>query len=211
MYKLYYAPGACSLAIHALLISLDVPFELVSVDSLKEANRNPDYLKLNPRGQVPVLVVNDRVLRESAVMATYLADKYHSPLLPTEEFGRYTALEWLGFYNSSLHQAYGAYFLLSKSMKDENAKYLACDLVVRRINYLWREVESTLADKQYLAGNRITLPDLFHAVIANWTTVLNHKVTLGPNIIRLGREISCLPYFQQALKTEGIKYSLVGE
>jgi glutathione S-transferase len=208
MYKLYYSPGACSLAVHALLYSLSVPFETVRVDINKGENRGAEYLKLNPRGQIPVMLEGDRIFRESAAIAVYLADKYHSPLLPQEEFERFKALEWLGFYNSSLHQAYGAYFLLARNLKEETAKQAACDLAARRIGFLWREVEEHLASSRYLCGASLTLADLFHTVIANWTGALAHKVVLGPNILRLCKEVASLPYFSQALQAENISYTL---
>jgi len=211
VYKLYYSPGACSLAIHALLLSLSVPFDTVLIDANKGDNRSTDYLKLNPRGQVPVLVMEGHVIRESAVIATYLANKHQSALLPKDEFQRLKSLEWLGFYNSSLHQAYGAYFLLTKNMREELAKEAACELVARRINFLWREVEAHLKHNRTLAGDDVTLPDLFHTVIAHWSGAIRHPIKLGPNIRRLCHEVADLSYFQQALQAEGIQYSLGGD
>lgn len=208
MYTLYYSPGACSLAIHALLISISAPYTLVRTDLNAGENRSPEFLKLNPRGQVPVLLEGERIMRESAAIAVYLADKHKSPLLPTLLQERLTALEWLGFYNSSLHQAYASYFLLSRNLKDEGAKQAACALACRRIAYLWREVEAHLTHNRYLCGETLTLPDLFHAVIANWTPTLADPVTLGPNILRLCREVAALSFFRQALEEESLAYGL---
>jgi glutathione S-transferase len=208
MYTLYYSPGACSLAVHALLHSLPVPFETMCVDITKGENRRPDFLKLNPRGQVPVLMEDGRILRESAAIAVHLAQKHASPLLPQEEYKQLEALEWLGFYNSTLQQAYSAYFLLSANLKEEGVRDAACALAAKRIGHLWREVEAHLADREYLCGPTLTLADLFHAVIANWTGVLHHKVALGPNILRLCAKMATLPYFRKALAAENIHYGL---
>jgi len=206
MYTLYYSPGACSLAVHALLCSLSIPFNTVCVDIAKGDNRSPEYLKLNPRGQVPVLVEDGKILRESAVMAVYLADIHKSPLLPANGFERYKALEWLGFYNSTLHQAYGAYFLLAKRLEDASVKDAACSLAARRIGFLWRAVEEQLAQSRYLCGDTLTLADVFHTVIAHWTKTISYPITLGPNIRRLCGEVAALEWFEQALKEEHVTY-----
>jgi glutathione S-transferase len=56
MYKLYYSPGACSMAVHVALNECNQPVTLEKVDLMAGAQRNPDFLKINPRGQIPVLV-----------------------------------------------------------------------------------------------------------------------------------------------------------
>lgn len=208
MYTLYYSPGACSLAVHMLLIEVAAQYRLVRADITTGGNRTPEFLKLNPRGQVPVLLEGDWALRESAVMAVYLADKYKSPLLPPSGHERFKALEWLGFYNSSLHQAYGSYFLLSKNLKEDAARRAACALAAKRIGYLWREVETHLAANRYLCGETLTLADIFHATMANWTPALADEVALGPNIRRLCGEIAALPSFKRALEEEHIHYRI---
>jgi glutathione S-transferase len=185
-----------------------VPFEISCIDINKGQNRTPEYLELNPRGQVPVLKTGNKVFRESAAIAIYLADKHISALLPDTELERLKALEWLEFYNSSLQQAYGSYFLMSKNLKDENAKQASCDLAARRIGFLWREIEAHLSNHRYLCGENLTLADIFHAVIANWTSVISPPITLGPNILRLCKEVTELPFFQKAMHAEDIRYSL---
>lgn len=67
-YTLYYKPGACSMAMHVILNELNVPFEAVKQDDLKA----PDFLKLNPRGQVPLLIVDGEPVKEGAAIITYL-------------------------------------------------------------------------------------------------------------------------------------------
>ena len=159
MYKLYYSPGACSLAVHAILYSLEVPFETSRVNINKGENRTPEYLKINPRGQVPVLIEDGRIIRESAVIATYLVEKHKSPLLPKDESQKLTAMEWLGFYNSTMHQAYSGFFLMSKNLQDEKVKEAACTLMEKRIHVLWKEIESNLEQNKYLCGNIITIAE----------------------------------------------------
>lgn len=209
MYTLYYSPGACSLAIHALLRDLGVPFTLSRVSLDKQENRSPEYLALNPRGQVPLLVDGDKRLRESGAIAIYLSEKHHGRLLPESGWERAKALEWLLFYNSTLHQAHAAYFLMNRSLKDESAKAAACELASKRIAHLWREVDAHLEQNRYLCGNRLTLADLFHTVIANWATVLQPPLDPGTHVRRLCGDIIALPCFAEALKAEHMNYALV--
>ena len=209
MYTLYYSPGACSLAIHALLRDLGVPFELSRVSLDKQENHSPEYMKLNPRGQVPVLVDGDKVLRESGAIAITLSDRHHGRLLPESGWERAQALEWLLFYNSTLHQAHAAYFLMRRSLKDESTKAAACELAMKRIAHLWREVDAHLEQNRYLCGNRLTLADLFHTVIANWSTVLKPRLDPGPHDRRLCQEVIQIPCFAEALKAEHMTYALV--
>ena len=76
MIQLYYHPGNASLAPHMLLEEIGAPFELVLVDRANAAHKSPEYLKLNPNGQIPVLVEGDFVLYEAAAICLYLADRY---------------------------------------------------------------------------------------------------------------------------------------
>src|ERR1700722_18808355 len=115
MYKLYYSPGACSMAIHVMLNECNQPVTLEKIEISKGQGQTPEFLKINPRGQVPVLVDGDKVLREGAAILMYLADKHQSPLLPKSGKEHTDAVEWLMFCNASLHPAYGRTFFLMKN------------------------------------------------------------------------------------------------
>src|SRR5262249_40965590 len=97
MYKLYYSPGACSMAVHVLLNEIGAPLQLESASTKEGKNRSPEFLKINPRGQVPVLDMDGHIMREGGAILSYLCDKHNSPLLPREGIARADALEWLMF------------------------------------------------------------------------------------------------------------------
>ena len=78
-YTLYYMPGACSMAVHVVLNELG---QEVTLENAKADPKPAGFLKANPRGQVPVLVDGDLVVREGAAIMIYLLDKHTSPLLP---------------------------------------------------------------------------------------------------------------------------------
>ena len=64
MYKLYYSPGVCSMAVHVALNEINAKFELEKV-STAAGQKSPELLKVNPRGAVPVLKINDFILNLS--------------------------------------------------------------------------------------------------------------------------------------------------
>src|SRR5580698_9846115 len=137
MYKLYYSPGACSMAVHVALNECNQQVALEKVNIREK--RTPEFLKLNPRGQVPVLVDGDLVIREGAAILVYLLEKHKSPLLPSTGRERAVAFEWLMFCNATLHPAYARCFFLMRNAKDA-AKEQLLGTALAMINKLWAEV-----------------------------------------------------------------------
>jgi glutathione S-transferase len=200
-YKLFYSPGACSLAVHAVLNAIDADYDLLLTKIDGKQNQTEEYLKLNPLGQVPVLVEGENILKESAAIMMHLLDVAKHDLLPQAGAERIKAIQWLLFFNSTMHQSYSAYFLLSKNLPtSEEAKAL----ITRRINKLWRYVESELKT-DFLAGDKPTAGDLLMAVIANW---LPH-ITINEKAKATCVRVSQLPYFARALEEERIKYRVI--
>ncbi|MGZ9108988.1 MAG: glutathione S-transferase family protein [Micavibrio sp.] len=198
MYTLYYKPGACSMAVHAVLNELNVPFEAIRQTDLK----SPEFLKLNPRGQIPLLVIDGEPVKEGAAIITWLLDTHGSPLLPKSGIERAKALEWLMWGNASLHPACSRMFWLNKLTLNEAVKTELAKTITAQIQSLWDEADARLAQHKYLAGETLTVADILITVIANWGL----PVTLGPNVKRLIKEVSARPAYQKTLKTEEIEY-----
>lgn len=207
MYQLYYSPGACSMAIHVILNELGAPYELKKLDMMKGEQKSPEFLKINPRGQVPVLVDDGKVIREGAAIILYLLEKHKSALLPKEGNAHAQALEWLLFANSTLHPVYGRGFMLMKIELDSNAKDTLMKMTIEQINKLWKEVDEKLAKTKYIAGDSITGADILLTVIANWSSYFE-GITLGSNVKRLLKEVSSRPTYQKALEQEQVEYKV---
>ena len=198
-YKLYYKSGACSMAVHVILNELNVPFEAIEQKDLKA----PDFLKLNPRGQIPLLVVDGEPVKEGAAMITYLLDTHANDLMPKSGIARAKALEWLMWCNASLHPACGKMFWLNYQQGfDEKTKAELAKLFTAQIQSLWDEADTRLAKTKYLAGDKVTAADILMAVIANWGL----PVTLGANVKRVLKDVVARPAYQKALKAEQIEY-----
>ena len=210
MYKLYYMPGACSLAIHAVLKELNQEAELENVRPVSGQARSAAFLQDNPRGQVPTLVDDGFVIREGGAILIYLLDKHNSSLLPKSGKERATALEWLMFANATLHPTYSRIFFALHAIKDKAAQDAIITPTAARINELWAEVDAKLAKTKYICGNEITAADILLAVIANWgIETFPFEIKRGENLKRMLKDVSSRAAFKKALEAEGASYKAV--
>ncbi len=207
MYKLYYSPGACSMAVHTILEEIGAPYAVENANG-PDGKRSPEFLKVNPRGAVPVLEIDGKPMREGGAQIVYLCDTHKSPLLPQSGFERAEALEQLMFCNSTLHPAYGRVFGMMKMGKDTPGYDVIQKKYVDAINALWQDVENRLANRAYLCGEKITAGDILLTVIANWSPKMPAPVTLGPKTKDLLARVSKRPSFQKALNAEQVEYKV---
>ncbi len=112
--KLFYKPGACSLASHISLRESGLDFTLVGVDLQKKVTETgEDFLQTNPKGQVPTLQLDDNtVLTEGVAIMQYIADSVadRQLLAPVSSISRYKTLEWLNFIATELHKGFTPLF-----------------------------------------------------------------------------------------------------
>jgi glutathione S-transferase len=208
MYKLYYGAGSCSMAIHVALLECDQKVELERVDLMAGQQRAPEFLKLNPRGQVPVLVEGEHVIREGAAILIHILEKHQSPLLPRGGKDRAPALEWLMFGNATLHPAYSRCFFLKRNAEDGPVKEKLLDAAAAQVNKLWEEVEQRLARHTYLCGDQITMADILVTVIANWSPNIPRPINFGSHTKKLFRSVIARPSYKKALETEQVEYKV---
>ncbi len=199
MYTLYYSPGACSMAPHVILNELGQDFKLEHAGK----PRTPEFLKVNPRGSVPVLSDDGFIIREGAAIIIYLLDKHKSPLLPAAGKERAAALEWLMFCNATLHPAFSKAFQAGSFSGQTQAD--VSEAAFAQINKLWADVETRLAQSPYLAGKEITAADILLTVIGNWS-VNFPKISLAAKTKQLLKNVSSRPAFQKALAAEKVQY-----
>lgn len=206
MYQLFYSPGACSMAVHVVMNETGQACEFINASLSEGKNRDPEFLKLNPRGQVPLLVEDGKPMREGAAMITYLCDKHGLDLLPKSGWERAKALEWLAYANSSLHPAYGRCFWLNRSVKDEAVKKELIAAAVEQLNAMWADIEEALKDSPYLCGQHCSAGDILITVIANWAQWLPQQPNIGSRAKALFARVIARPSYQKALATERVEY-----
>ena len=174
--KLYYSPGACSLAPHVALREIDADFELVEVKIAERANFAQDYLEVNPRARVPALEVDGEIYTEASGLLLYIASlRPESGLTPpsgTPELAR--CLEWLAWLSSSLHIAYAQHWRPERFLapgSDSDAFVEQGRRIIQRMN---GEVEDRLIGPWFL-GRRFSLADLYALPFYRW----GHRIGLS--------------------------------
>jgi glutathione S-transferase len=207
MYTLYGMTGSCSMAIHITLNELNQPVKIIDVRVPEGQPRPAEFLKINPRGNVPVLIDGDITMREGGAILTYLLDKHQSPMLPPSGAARAKALEWLAFANATMHPAYTRVFFILGNIKNEQGKEEAMTAALNAINKLWADVDAELAKTPYICGQEISAADILLAVIANWGQAsFAQQLTFGSNVKRMFKAVSSRPAYQKALAAEGVEY-----
>lgn len=202
--KLYYAPGACSLAAHIILNEINVDFDLERVDLKTHiTEKGQNYYDINPKGYVPALEINPGlVLTENVAILPFLAQ--HDPrqdLIPPSGLGRAKVLEWLGFLNSEVHDAYAVFF--ANDLTDE-AKQRA----YAEINRLLQFVENYLAevDTDYLVDDNFGPADAYLFVLTNWSALIGHDLSGFKEIIELRNVVAQRQSVQIAMREEGLNH-----
>lgn len=159
--KLYYAPGACSLADHIALHEAGLSFEHERVDlRTKRTEHGADYTAINPKGYVPALTLDSgETLTENVALLDWIADQ--SPdLKPVGPLGRTRQLELLGFISAEVHKSFGPLF---RGGTDE-VKDAARQLVATKLAFLADRLEG-----DYLTGARPAVPDFYLLVMLLWS------------------------------------------
>ena len=208
MIQLYYYPGNASLAPHMLLEEIGEPFELVLVDRANAAHKSAEYLKLNPNGQIPVLVDGEFVLYEAAAICLYLADRYAQaklvPQLATDE--RAHLYQWLLWCTNTLQAMLMHYFYSERMVDDGDVR--AAEQVKRRAEMRASAMLDRLDEQldshggPWLLGSTFSAVDPYALMLCRWTR----------NFARPARSLPRLaPYLQRMLARPAIRHAFATE
>jgi glutathione S-transferase len=199
--KLYYAPGACSLSPHIALLEAGLPYDLVKVDlRAKKLENGDDYLKVNPKGQVPALALDSgELVTEGPVIVQMIADRVPAKnLAPSRDSTeRYKLLEWLTYINGELHKNIGPLF---NPMLSDEAKGVFKDRAMGKFRY----VDSQLAGRDYLMGKQFTVADGYLFVMLRWAEAMKFDLSGLNNLLAYKDRIAARPMVQEALVKEGL-------
>ena len=199
--KLYYSPGACSLSPHIALLEAGLPYDLIKVDlRAKKLENGDDFLKVNPKGQVPVLALDSgELVTEGPVIVQMIADRAGKNLAPARDSEeRYKLLEWLNFITTELHKNIGPMF--SPVLADD-AKAFFKDRAMGKFKHL----ETALTGRDYLMGKQFTVADGYLFTMLMWATDrLKFDLSEQPNLLAYKARVAARPKVQEALTKEGL-------
>ena len=213
MIQLYYSPGTACLAPHFLMEELDLPYELVLVDTSKKQHQQPAYLQLNPNGKIPTLIDGDLQLTESAAICMYLADQYadqhqatnFSPALGTP--ARAQLYQWMMYLTNTLQAELLTYFYPDRLSEDEACTAQVKAKAEQRVAQMLGYVDDNLAKSKgaYLLGEQLSIADLFLFMLCRWTRGMQKPARAYPHIGPYLHALLERPSIVKAFKMEGVE------
>ncbi|WP_299829862.1 glutathione transferase GstA [uncultured Roseobacter sp.] len=201
--KLYYKPGACSLASHIILNELQIPFDLDKTDTdTNKTEAGDDFLKISPNGYVPALITDEGdIITENPAVLQYLADQSPDAGLapPNGTLARTRLQETLNFISSELHKSFSPFFTGRELDSDARKRVEAG--VGRRAAH----IEQRLADgRPFLLGDTFTVADAYAFVVLNWAGFVGLSLDAHPKTQAYVARIAARPASIKAMIAEGL-------
>jgi glutathione S-transferase len=190
--KLFIKPGACSLSPHIVAREAGLPVEVIRADT-----RSPDFQKINPKGYIPVLQLDDgQYLTEGAVIVQYLADqKPESKLAPKSgTLERYRLQEWLNYVATEIHKGFSPLF----RKPDPQAKQQITETLEKKFAFLSQQLEKSA----FLTGERFTVADAYLFTILTWARGQSIELAKWPALKAWFDKVAERPAVKEALQAE---------
>jgi len=169
MMTLFFSPGACSLASHIGLEETGAPYELEPILLAKGQQRTEEYLKINPRGKVPALNVDGKILVENTAILTYLARTYpDKKLLPADPAEEARCIGTMCWFSSVVHPSYSRFHRPARFAESDSA-YAAVEESGRKS--FWaslQEIDSLIQGNEWIMGKAFTAVDGYALVFYGW-------------------------------------------
>ena len=207
MYTLYYSPGTASMVVHLALLEIGAPHELRLVDFAADAQHDPDYLKLNPRGVVPTLVIDGRAYFESAALLMLLAERHpEAQLAPAPGTpGRAAWYQWIVFLSNTLMSTYRLWFYPPELGAPEHTPEVRA-AIQRKIEGVWDQLDAQLAAHgPYLLGAEFSGADLLLTMLMRWSRNMPRPVDQWPALKRLADLVRARPSWKRLYEIEGLQ------
>ncbi len=195
--KLYYSPGACSMAPHIILKELGIESELEAVDlKTHKTQSGEDYYRVNPKGYVPALVRDDGdMLTEATAVLYFLSEQK-----PTPGVDRIRLVEWLTFLATEVHKNFSPLF---SPATPREAVVLLKEKLASRFELIDRE----LIQRRFLLGSEFTGADAYLYTMLNWCPKLGVDIDKFKNLEAFSKRVAKRPSVQEALEEEGLAKS----
>lgn len=207
--KLFYAPGACSLAPHIALEETGAAFEPVRLALANNEQRSPAYLAINPKGRVPAIADGDAVITENPAVLRYIARRFPAAALWPDDDPVLDArcLEWCAWMASTIHVAYAHIRRVERYADEAAARAEVARKGHETTRQLWTDIEARLAGRQWALGTRYSVADPYLLVFWTWGRgpVLGYDMARDfPNWTAHARRMAGRPAVQRAFAREDL-------
>jgi glutathione S-transferase len=205
MLRLFYSPGACSLVPHIALEEAGAEFEAVRTAIAEKAHKRPEYLAINPRGLIPAIEVDGRVVTENIAVLAYLGHRWpDSGQLPLDDLPALArTFELLSYFATTVHYGgFGPIFRARAAGIDRPEAEVAADR--ERLRGLFGEIDALLAPGPWLLGDRYSLADPYPLAFRRWARRLELDVSEHRHWTAHARRMLERPAVRRALAREGL-------
>lgn len=206
MYTLYHSPGAASLAVHWLLLELGAEHRLEKVDLAAGQQRQADYLKLNPNGVVPTLIVDGAPMYECAALLLMLAERHpEAGLAPAPgSRERQLYLQWMLHLANTLQPAFRLWFYPAEAAGAEHAE-AAKAKARERIEAAFDRLSAQLqAAGPYVCGDALSAVDFLATMLMRWSRNMPKPATEWPVLAAFAARMKARPSFRKLYEIEGL-------
>lgn len=205
-YALFWSPGAASFAVHWMLIELGAPFESVKTDIESKAHKAPNYLKLNPAGVVPTMIVDGKPQAEAAALLMLLAERHPGAGFAPDPGSPLRAdyLQWMFAFANTLQPAYRLWFYPDEGAGPANAEATK-EEARKKVEAFWTRVDAHLADgRRCFLGERLTAADFLATMLARWSRNMPKPATAWPHVGKYVARMKEMPSLIETHKREGL-------
>ena len=209
--ELYFAPGACSFVPHVALEAIKAatgqPFEPKLVKLHKGEHRTPEYLAMNPNGQVPVLVADGKPLVQIVAVCDFLDRSFpKAGLLPTEPWARAQALSQLAWMNNTVHPTFTRVFRTSEFAESEAAQAEVKKIAAAKYRTLLERIQDiSAAARPFWFGERISFHDAYAFTLLRWGGIAGVDPKSLPGYLAYIERVMAAPPVAAVLERERIK------
>ena len=209
--ELYFAPGACSFVPHATLEAIRAAsgqaFEPKVVKLHKGEQRTPEYLAINPNGQVPVLVADGKPLNQIVAICDFLDRSFpKAALLPAEPWAHAQALSQLAWMNNTVHPTFTRVFRAASFAESETAQAEVKKVAQGSFRKHLERIQQWVAGaKAYWFGDRITPHDAYAFTLLRWGGYAGIDPKSLPAYLAYVERVMAAPPVAAALERERIK------
>jgi glutathione S-transferase len=206
LFKLYYYPNNASLAPHFLLHHVNANYELLLVDKKSNSQKSESYLKLNPAGRIPTLVVDDQPIFESVAICIHISELYPQAALipPLGHPKRALFFQWITYLNNTLQAELMVRYYPHRHTNDESTIPNVVAAQDQRISEALSIINNQLKQNNYLLGDTLTACDYFLFMLAQWSLPIKKSPLEFEYLAAYLKRLCTIPTIREVCQIEGI-------